>query len=135
MHGRTNHCVYNINYHIMFCPKFRHKIIKGLVEDVVKQLIQEICNTYGYTLIQMEVMPDHLHIFLSAPPTVAPTAIVTKLKASPPTRYLPPFRISRKAISGAVDYGAGVTISVLPETSAPLPSVNISKPRNPSGRR
>jgi putative transposase len=119
----------------MFCPKFRHKIIKGLVEDVVKQLIQEICNTYGYTLIQMEVMPDHLHIFLSAPPTVAPTAIVTKLKASPPTRYLPPFRISRKAISGAVDYGAGVTISVLPETSAPLPSVNISKPRNPSGRR
>jgi hypothetical protein len=51
MHGRTSHCVYNINYHIVFCPKFRHKIIKGLVEDVVKQLIQEICNTYGYTLI------------------------------------------------------------------------------------
>jgi putative transposase len=81
MYGRTNHCVYNINYHIVFCPKFRHKIIKGMVEDVVKQLIQEICNTYGYTLIQMESMPDHLHIFLSVSPTIAPTEIVTKLKS------------------------------------------------------
>jgi REP element-mobilizing transposase RayT len=52
-----------------------------MVEDVVKQVIQEICNTYGYTLIQMEVMPDHLHIFLSVPPTIAPTEAVTKLKS------------------------------------------------------
>jgi REP element-mobilizing transposase RayT len=62
MHGRTNHCVYNINYHIMFCPKFRHKIIKGLVEDVVKQLIQEICNTYGYTLIPICTYSFLLHL-------------------------------------------------------------------------
>ncbi|MEW6245063.1 MAG: transposase [Bacillota bacterium] len=36
----------------------------------------ETCDSYRYTLIQMEAMPDHLHVFLSAPPTVAPTEIV-----------------------------------------------------------
>ncbi|MCS5696927.1 IS200/IS605 family transposase [Desulfofundulus thermocisternus] len=75
MNGKTNHCVYNINYHIVFCSKYRHKVITGRVEDTVKLTIQETCNAYGYTLIQIETMPDHLHIFLSAPPTVAPTGI------------------------------------------------------------
>ncbi len=47
----------------------------------MKQTIQETCTNYVYTLIQMETMPDHLHIFLSALPTVAPTEIVRKLKS------------------------------------------------------
>lgn len=47
---------------IVCCPKYRHKIIKGCIEDTVKQTIQEIYTNYGYTLIQMETMPDHLHI-------------------------------------------------------------------------
>lgn len=63
MEEKLSHCVYNINYHIVFCPKYRHKVIKGKVEDTIKQTIQEICTNYGYTLIQMETMPDHLHIF------------------------------------------------------------------------
>lgn len=81
MEGKINHCVYNINYHIVFCPKYRHKVIKGRVEDTVKQTIQEVCTNYGYTLIQMETMPDHLHLFVSAPPTIAPTEIVKTLKS------------------------------------------------------
>jgi putative transposase len=82
MNVRTNHCSYNINYQIVFCPKFRHKTIRGVAEDIVKQVIQDIGNTDGYALIQMEVMPDHLQIFLSALPTIAPTEIVTRLKSS-----------------------------------------------------
>lgn len=81
MGTRSNHCVYNINYHIVFCPKYRHRVIKGKVEEVVKQTIQDACNKFGYTLLQMETMPDHLHIFLSAPPNIAPTDIVKTLKS------------------------------------------------------
>jgi len=73
--------VCNINYHIVFCPKYRHKVITDKVKDTIKQVIQEICNTSGYTLIQTKTMPDHLHIFPSAPPTLAPTDIVGKLKS------------------------------------------------------
>ncbi|MCL6479969.1 MAG: IS200/IS605 family transposase [Peptococcaceae bacterium] len=81
MESVTRHCTYNVNYHIVFCPKYRRKVIRGKVEETIKQTVSEICGNYGYTLIQMETMPDHLHIFLSAPPTVAPTDIVKILKS------------------------------------------------------
>jgi putative transposase len=132
MYGRSNHCVYNINYHIVFCPKFRHKIIKGMVEDVVKQLIREICNTYGYALIQMESMPDHLQIFLSAPPTVAPAEIVTKLKSIIANRVFATVPWLKKKYF----WGSGLwSRGYLPETSALKLFVDISTPRNPPGRR
>jgi putative transposase len=119
MYGRTNHCVYNINYHIVFCPKFRHKIIKGMVEDVVKQVIQEICNTYGYTLIQMEVMPDHLHIFLSVPPTIAPTEVVTRLKSITTNRVFAAFpNLKKRYFWGSGLWSRGYYIGTAGNVSA-----------------
>lgn len=114
MEGKINHCIYNINYHIVFCPKYRHKVITGKIEDTVKRAIQEICNVYGYTLIQMETMPDHLHIFLSAPPTVAPTDIVRKLKSISANKIFAFSPVSRRDTFGAAGCGVGVTILVLP---------------------
>jgi len=78
---KTSHCVYNINDHIVFCPKYRHSVIRGRVEEIIKQTVKEICIDYGYTLLQMETMPDHVHIFLSAPPVVSPTEIVSTIKS------------------------------------------------------
>jgi putative transposase len=130
MDRKTNHCIYNINYHIVFCPKYRHKVIRDQIEDAVKQTVQEICDTYGYSLIQMEVMPDHLHIFLSAPPTIAPTEIVRKIKSITANKVFATFpRLKKKYFWGS-GYGAEVTILALLETLAPKLSANISKPRS-----
>jgi putative transposase len=134
MDGRTNHCVYNINYHIVFCPKYRHKVIKDQIEDVVKQTIREICDTYGYTLIQMEVMPDHLHIFLSAPPTVAPTTIVTKLKSITANKVFATFsRLKKRYFWGNGLWSRGYYIGTAGNVSAKDHSANTSKPRNLRG--
>ena len=81
MERKTSHCVYNINYHIVFCPKYRHSVIKGKVEEIIKLTVKEICTDYGFTLVQMETMPDRVHIFLSDHPTVAPTEIVRTIKS------------------------------------------------------
>ncbi len=119
MNGKTNHCVYNINYHIVFCPKYRHKVITGRVEDTVKLTIQEICNTYGYTLIQMETMPDHLHIFLSAPPTVAPTGIVRKLKSITANKIFSAFPgLKKKYFWGSGMWSRGYYIGTAGNVSA-----------------
>jgi len=91
MERKINHCVYNINYHIVFCPKYRHKVIRDDVAEAIKDVVQEICATYGYDLIQMETRPDHLHIFLSAPPTVAPTEIVKRPKSITANRIFAAF--------------------------------------------
>lgn len=129
MDRKTNHCVYNINYHIVFCPKYRRKIIKAKVEEAIKQIIREICERYGFCLIQMETMPDHLHIFLSAPPTVAPTEIVRKLKSITANKIFSIFPWLKKSYF----WGSGLcssTILGLLVMSAPRPSVKILKPRN-----
>ncbi len=119
MEEKINHCVYNINYHIVFCPKYRHKIIRDKVEDTVKQTIQEICLTYGYTLIQMEAMPDHLHIFLSAPPTAAPTEIVRKLKSITANRILAAFPgLKKKYFWGSSLWSRGYYIGTAGNVSA-----------------
>ena len=78
--GRTSSAVYNINYHIVWCPKYRRGILKDKVEEFLKNCLQTICETKKWELLEMEVMPDHIHIFISAPPFEAPTNIVKILK-------------------------------------------------------
>jgi hypothetical protein len=75
----------------------------------------------------MEVMPDHLHIFLSAPPTIAPTEIVRKLKSITANKVFAIFpKLKKKYFWG----GAEVTILALLETLAPKLSANTSKPKS-----
>ena len=77
----TKHSVYNINYHIVFCPKYRHRVLQGVVEAYLKRLFYNICDHYEYDLLEIEIMPDHVHLFISAKPMVAPAIIVKTLKS------------------------------------------------------
>lgn len=77
----TSHCRYNINYHLVWCSKYRHQVLIGEIEIFLKGLIDTICQNYGYELLNSEIMPDHLHLFVSAPPTIAPTDIVKTIKS------------------------------------------------------
>ena len=68
----ASHCKYPTQYHIMWCPEFRFSVLKGNFEDALKQTLQKICNDYNYHIKALEVMPDHIHIFVDVPQTVAP---------------------------------------------------------------
>lgn len=88
----TKHCRYNINYHLVWCPKYRHDV---LVEDVgvfLKELIPTICKGCQYDLLELEVMSDHIHLFVSAPPYVAPTEIVKTIKSICATKVFREFK-------------------------------------------
>lgn len=78
---KTNHSVYNINYHIVFCPKYRHHILKDELEYEILKLFKVISYNYGFEILEQKIMPDHIHLFISAPPTIAPTEIVKILKS------------------------------------------------------
>jgi putative transposase len=56
-------------------------VLTGDIEVYLKRLLYNICGHYDYELIEMEVMPDHVHLFISAKPMVAPTIIVKTLKS------------------------------------------------------
>ena len=77
----ASHCKYLIQYHIIWCPKFRFSVLKGNVEDTLKLILQKICNDYNYRIKALEVMPDHIHIFIDVPQTVAPCDVARTLKS------------------------------------------------------
>lgn len=72
--------VVNINYHIIWCPKYRRKILVNGVDDRLKVILKEIAKEYGCHIDTMEVMPDHIHIFLKGNPTIPIHLIVKNLK-------------------------------------------------------
>ncbi len=94
-----SHCKYLVQYHLVWCPKFRYNVLKGNVEDALKRILAEICTRYEYKIIELEVMPDHVHIFISAKPTIAPTDIVRTLKSITAIQLLKEFPALKKFFS------------------------------------
>ena len=63
------HSLYECKYHIVFCPKYRYKILEEEVALYVKQQIYRLCNQKdGLEVIEMNIQADHVHLILSIPP-------------------------------------------------------------------
>jgi putative transposase len=78
-HVRT--CVYNCNYHIVFSTKYRKKVLTQEIESYLKDLIRQIAQEKEFEVAVMEVgEKDHIHIFVSAHPKIAPSYIVKMIK-------------------------------------------------------
>jgi len=82
MKKQTRHAVYLINYHFVFCPKYRRPVLTGEVSDCLVKLIpQKVIELEG-EVIELVVRPDHVHLFASFPPTLAPNQIMHRIKGS-----------------------------------------------------
>jgi len=73
-------CVFNIGYHIVWSTKYRRKVLVDDVEAACRNIFPEIAADNDFTISAMEIMPDHIHVFVSAHPKHAPGAIVKALK-------------------------------------------------------
>jgi putative transposase len=75
------HAVYELKYHLVWAPKYRKRLLVGEVAQRARDLFQQIALAYGMDIDTLEVMEDHVHLFLSAPPRYAPARIVQILKS------------------------------------------------------
>ena len=78
-HNKTS--VVNINYHIVFCPKYRRKVLVDGVDERLKEILAEATEEMGCTIIIMKVKPDHVHLYMNGSPTIPVHLIVKNLKA------------------------------------------------------
>jgi len=77
---RTQTTVSLINYHFVFCPRYRRKV---LVEDVdirFREILQQACDEHEIIIVAVEVMPDQVHLFVNALPFISPSDIMAKIK-------------------------------------------------------
>ena len=95
---RSNHTVYNVNYHFVWCPKYRHAILEP-IEDSLEASFRNVCDEYDYEILsssenlrfsgsretasleRLHISPDRVHLFLSAHPKHAPSEIVRTVKS------------------------------------------------------
>lgn len=63
----NNNVVYSCKYHIIFCPKYRRKVLVGTIASRLKELLAQIAIEIQVEIIEMEIMPDHVHLLIVRP--------------------------------------------------------------------
>lgn len=78
---KTKTTISLINYHFVFCPRYRRKIfLKKGVEKRFKELVAEICFKLNVEILAIECDKDHVHMFVKATPTLSPSEVMAKIK-------------------------------------------------------
>lgn len=77
----SSHSKHSIGYHLIWCPKYRHSILSGAVEVELKRILAQTCAHYGWDMISLEIMPDHIHLFVQVDHLTAPVNVVKTLKS------------------------------------------------------
>ena len=81
MEYKSNHnIVYSCKYHVVWCPKYRRKVLENGIDDRLKELIEEICTESDIQIIEMEIMPDHVHLLIEVDPQYGIHRAVKKIK-------------------------------------------------------
>lgn len=74
------HLVYSCQYHVIFCPKYRRPVLVDGIDERLKELILEKQEEYNYEILDMEVMPDHVHFIIDVNPKMGIFSVVSKIK-------------------------------------------------------
>ena len=77
-HGE--HIVYSCQYHVIFCPKYRRKVLVDGIDTRLKEILPEIAQSLGGAILEMEVMPDHVHLLADIDPRIGIDDFVGSLK-------------------------------------------------------
>ena len=76
----NNNVVYSCKYHVVWCPKYRRKVLVNGVDARLKTFIEEVCNEYRIGIIEMEIMPDHVHLLMEVDPQFGIHRAVKRIK-------------------------------------------------------
>lgn len=79
--------VFLLNYHIVFCPKRRRAVLTGHIKERLENIIHEVASERHWTVLALEVMPDHVHLFISVEPNTSPNSVVKAFKGRS-SRYM-----------------------------------------------
>ena len=75
------HAVYDLKYHFVWTPKYRKHLLVGEVAQATQEIFRQVAEAYDMEIDTMEVMEDHVHLFLSASPRYSPARVVQILKS------------------------------------------------------
>ena len=111
---RLSHSVYECKYHIVFCPKYRYRILTGEVATYVHQELLHLCRQKdGIDVLEANVQADHVHVVLIIPPKYAVSSIMGYLKGKLAIRVLNRYSHLRQSHWGGDVWSRGYCVSTI----------------------
>ena len=101
------HAVYDLKYHFVWTPKYRKGLLTGEVAEAVREIVQSVAEAYDMEIDTMEVMEDHVHVFLSAPPRYSPARVMQIMKSISAREIFARFPWVRRKLWGGEFWGDG----------------------------
>ena len=95
-----SHTVFRIQYHFVFVTKYRYQVLKGDIGLRARELIRETCNAFEIEVIKGVISKDHVHLFVSTPPNMAPSEIMRRIKGRSSSKLLESFPDLKKRYWG-----------------------------------
>lgn len=75
-----NNVVYRCTFHVAWCPKYRRPVITGQVDERLKQIIRDVCAERDAPIVELETMPDHVHLLVCCDPQFGIHRLVKQIK-------------------------------------------------------
>lgn len=108
---KGSHTVYRLHYHFVFTSKYRKPVLLGDVGQRVRELIREICVSSEIEILKGHVRPDHVHLLLSVPPSLAPSRVMQLIKGKTSHHLLREFRRLQEQFWGQHLWARGYFVS------------------------
>ena len=126
--------VYSLQYHLVWCVKYRRKVLVNGIEKSLKEILIQLCKDHEITIEEMETDQDHIHMLISLKPQHYIPTVVKTLKGNQPGDY-------SNSIPKSKDFSGEVICGILAILSLQLVKilknrfVDISKAKNKNNRR
>lgn len=97
---KGSHTVYDLKYHLVWITKYRKPVMTGVVAEAVRKYIQQTCQENEVQIIKGHVSKDHIHLFVSVPPSIAISKLMQSLKGTSSRKLLLNFKALQKQFWG-----------------------------------
>lgn len=107
------HTVYNVEYHFVWITKYRYPVLRGEVGTRLRDLLRQTCMTSDIRILKGSVGPEHVHMLVSCPPSLAPAKIVQYLKGRSSRRMQEEFPQLKKRYWGRHIWARGYFVATV----------------------
>jgi len=111
---KLSHTLYECKYHIVMCPKYRHRIFKDEIAEYAKQQLYSLCRQKDLVeVLELNILADHIHLVVSIPPKYSVSAIMGYLKGKLSIRLFQKYERLGKRYWGQHLWSRGYCVSTV----------------------
>ncbi|MFZ2449719.1 MAG: IS200/IS605 family transposase [Methylovulum miyakonense] len=115
-----SHTVFKIEYHFVWVTKYRYQVLKGDMALRVRELVKQTCEAFEIRIVKGVVSKGHVHILVSAPPTLAPSEIMRRIKGRASGKLFEEFPVLKKCYWGQHFWARGYFCATVGEMTGSM---------------